>query len=212
MSAIAFFYFFSILNAIGLLFFEEQIVYSTSDFRKGLKILFRDEPYMILEYQLVKPGKGGTFLRTKMKNMLTGLTHEETFRSTEKFPEPNLNYKQVAYLYSDNDLYNFMDQESYEEIAMDKGHLDEVLDYLKEQEVYTVLYFNGKPISVTPPMFMELKVLETTPGVKGDTAQGAGSKPAKLETGLVLQIPLFVNEGDIIKVDTRDNKYIERIK
>lgn len=187
-------------------------MYSTSDFRKGLKILFRDEPYMILEYHLVKPGKGGTFLRTKMKNMISGLTHEETFRSTEKFPEPNLNYKQVAYLYADNGLYNFMDQENYEEISMDKDHLDEVLDYLKEQEVYTVLYFNGKPISVTPPMFMELKVMETTPGVKGDTAQGAGSKPAKLETGLVLQIPLFVNEGDIIKVDTRDNKYIERIK
>jgi elongation factor P len=187
-------------------------VYSTSDFRKGLKILFRDEPYMILEYQLVKPGKGGTFLRTKMKNMLTGLTHEETFRSTEKFAEPNLAYKTVAYLYVDNDLYNFMDQETYEEISIEKDHLDEVLDYLKEQEVYTVLYFNGKPISVTPPMFMELKIMETTPGVKGDTAQGAGSKPAKLETGLVLQIPLFVNEGDIIKVDTRDNKYIERIK
>ena len=187
-------------------------MYSTSDFRKGLKILFRDEPYMILEYQLVKPGKGGTYLKTKMKNMLTGLVHEETFRSSEKFPEPNLNYKEVAYLYSDSDLYNFMDQENYEEIALDKDHLDEVLPYLKEQAVYTVLYFNGKPISVTPPMFMELKVMETTPGVKGDTAQGAGSKPAKLETGLVLQVPLFVQEGDLLKVDTRDSKYIERIK
>lgn len=187
-------------------------MYSTSDFRKGLKILFRDEPYMILEYQLVKPGKGGTYLKTKMKNMLTGLVHEETFRSTEKFAEPNLEYKEVAYLYSDNDLYNFMDQENYEEIALDKDHLDEVLPYLKEQAVYTVLYFNGKPISVTPPMFMELKVIETTPGVKGDTAQGAGSKPATLDTGLVLQVPLFVQEGDLIKVDTRDCKYIERIK
>ncbi len=187
-------------------------MYSTSDFRKGLKILFRDEPYMILEYQLVKPGKGGTYLKTKMKNMLTGLVHEETFRSTEKFPEPNLAYKEVAYLYSDNDLYNFLDQENYEEISLDKDHLDEVLPYLKEQSVYTVLYFNGNPISVTPPMFMELKVMETTPGVKGDTAQGAGSKPATLETGLVLQVPLFVQEGDLIKVDTRDCKYIERIK
>ena len=187
-------------------------MYSTSDFRKGLKILFRDEPYMILEYLLVKPGKGGTYLKTKMKNMLTGLVHEETFRSTEKFPEPNLQYKEVAYLYADNDLYNFLDQENYEEIALDKDHLDEVLPYLKEQSVYTVLYFNGKPISVTPPMFMELKVMETTPGVKGDTAQGAGSKPAKLETGLVLQVPLFVQEGELIKIDTRDSKYIERIK
>lgn len=187
-------------------------MYSTSDFRKGLKILFRDEPYMILEYQLVKPGKGGTYLKTKMKNMLTGLVHEETFRSTEKFAEPNLNYKEVSYLYSDNDLYNFMDQESFEEISLDKNHLDEVLDYLKEQSIYTILYFNGNPISVTPPMFMELKVIETTPGVKGDTAQGAGSKPATLETGLILQVPLFVQEGSIIKVDTRDCKYIERVK
>jgi elongation factor P len=187
-------------------------VYSTSDFRKGLKILFRDEPYMILEYQLVKPGKGGTYLKTKMKNMLTGLVHEETFRSTEKFPEPDLEYKEVAYLYATDNIYNFMDQENYEEIALNKDHLDEVLPYLKEQSIYTILYFNGQPISVTPPMFMELKVMETTPGVKGDTAQGAGSKPATLETGLVLQVPLFVQEGDLIKVDTRDSKYIERIK
>lgn len=105
-----------------------------------------------------------------------------------------------------------MDQESYEEVALNKDHLDEVLPYLKEQATFTILYFNGKPISVTPPMFMELKVMETTPGVKGDTAQGAGSRPATLETGLVLQVPLFVNEGDTIKVDTRDSKYIERIK
>jgi len=191
---------------------EDFTVYSTSDFKKGLKILFRDEPYMILEYQLVKPGKGGTYLKTKMKNMITGLVHEETFRSSEKFPEPDLEYKEVAYLYADNDIYNFMDQENYEEISLNKNHLDEVLPYLKEQAVYTVLYFNGKPISVTPPMFMELKVVETTPGVKGDTAQGAGSKPATLETGLVIQVPLFVQEGDNLKVDTRDCKYIERIK
>jgi elongation factor P len=191
---------------------EDFTVYSTSDFRKGLKILFRDEPYMILEYQLVKPGKGGTYLKTKMKNMITSLIHEETFRSTEKFPEPDLEYKEVAYLYSDDDIYNFMDQENYEEISLNKNHLDEVLPYLKEQAIYTVLYFNGKPISVTPPMFMELKVIETTPGVKGDTAQGSGSKPATLETGLVIQVPLFVQEGDLIKVDTRDCKYIERIK
>ena len=187
-------------------------MYSTSDFRKGLKILFRDEPYTILEYQLVKPGKGGTYLKTKMKNMLTGLVHEETFRSTEKFPEPDLEYKEVAYLYASDSIYNFMDQENYEEVALNKDHLDEVLPYLKEQSIYNVLYFNGKPISVTPPMFMELKVMETTPGVKGDTAQGAGSKPATMETGLVLQVPLFVQEGDLIKVDTRDSKYIERIK
>ncbi len=187
-------------------------MYSTSDFRRGLKILFNNEPYMILEYHLVKPGKGGTFLRTKMKNMITGLVHEETFRSTEKFPEPDLSYKEVAFLYADNNLYHFMDQENYEEIMLDRDHLDDVLHYLKEQTVYNVISFNGKPIAVNPPMFMEIKVVETTPGVKGDTAQGAGNKPATLETGLILQVPLFVQEGDVIKVDTRDSKYIERIK
>lgn len=186
-------------------------MYSTSDFKKGLKILFRDEPYMILEYHLVKPGKGGTFLRTKMKNLLTGLVREETFRSTEKFEDPNLNYKELQFLYTDDGLYHFMDQDSYEEIALNKDQISEILDYLKEQTIYNILYFSGKPISVTPPIFMELKVVETPPGVKGDTAQGAGSKPATLETGLVLQVPLFVEEGDIIKVDTRDEKYIERI-
>lgn len=167
---------------------------------------------MILEYQLVKPGKGGTFLRTKMKNMISGLVHEETFRSTEKFPAPNLVYKDVVFLYVDGDLYHFMEQENYEEIALNKDYLDEVIPYLKEQTTYTVLLFNGKPISVTPPMFMELKVTETTPGVRGDTAQGAGNKSATVETGLVLQVPLFVNEGDVIRIDTRDSKYMERIK
>lgn len=185
---------------------------ATTDFRKGCKILFRGEPYMVLDYQHVKPGKGGAFMRTKMKNMITGLMHEETFRSGEKFPAPDLEYRQVQYLYEDSGLYNFMDQESYEQNAFNKNQIEEVLDYLKEQEIYTILYFNGKPIGVTPPLFMELEVKETPPGVRGDTAQGGATKPATLETGLVLQVPLFVNEGEIIKVDTRDAKYIERVK
>jgi elongation factor P len=167
---------------------------------------------MVLDYQHVKPGKGGAFMRTKMKNMITGLMHEETFRSGEKFPAPDLEYRQVQYLYEDSGLYNFMDQESYEQNAFNKNQIEEVLDYLKEQEIYTILYFNGKPIGVTPPLFMELEVKETPPGVRGDTAQGGATKPATLETGLVLQVPLFVNEGEIIKVDTRDAKYIERVK
>lgn len=186
-------------------------MFSTSDFKKGLKILFNGEPYMVLEYQLVKPGKGGTFLRTKMKNMITGLIREETFRSTEKFEDPNLNYRDMVFLYSDDDLYHFMESDSYEEVALNKDQVSEILHFIKEQAVYTVLYFGSDPISVTPPLFMELKVTETPPGVKGDTAQGAGTKPATLETGLVLQVPLFVQEGDILKVDTRDEKYIERI-
>ena len=185
---------------------------STSEFKKGAKILFREQPYMVLEYHHVKPGKGGAFLRTKMKNMITGLVHEELFRSGEKFPTPDLEYKDMQYLYPEGDQYNFMDQDSFEQIILNKDQLSEVLDYLKEQEVYTVLYFEGRPIGVTAPLFLELKVVDTPPGVRGDTAQGGATKPATLDTGLVLQVPLFVGEGDLIKVDTRDGKYVERIK
>jgi elongation factor P len=187
-------------------------VISTSDFRKGCKILFREQPYTVLDYHHVKPGKGGAYVRTKMKNMLTGLIHEETFRSGEKFPTPDLEYRQMQYLYKEGDLYNFMDQESYEQVALHADQLDEVMQLLKEQEIYTILYFDGKPIAVTPPMFMELAIKETPPGVRGDTAQGAATKPATLETGLVVQVPLFVNEGDLVKVDTRTSNYIERVK
>lgn len=185
---------------------------ATTDFRKGAKILFRDEPYMVLDYMHVKPGKGGAFVKTKMKNMITGLIHEETFRSGEKFPDPGLEYREMQYLYEDGGLYNFMDQESFEQVAFDKEQISEALDYLKEQTTFNIMYFKSRPIAVTPPMFMELEVRETPPGVKGDTAQGAGSKPATLETGLVVQVPLFVNEGDKVKVDTRDGKYIERVQ
>ncbi len=167
---------------------------------------------MVLEYHHVKPGKGGAFVRTKMKNMLTGLIHEELFRSGEKFPIPDLEYHQMQFLYLEDGLYNFMDQESYEQISLNKDQVEEVLDYLQEQIMYTVLYFGEKPIAVTPPLFMELKVKETPPGVRGDTAQGAGSKPATLETGLVIQVPLFINEGDLLKIDTRTGDYIERVK
>jgi elongation factor P len=187
-------------------------VIATSDFRKGAKILFRDAPYMIIDFQHVKPGKGGAFVRTKMKNMITGLMLEETFRSGEKFESPDLEYREMQYLYADDDVYQFMDQKNYEQVGLNKDALEDVLNYLKEQEVYTVLYFGDKPIAVNPPMFMELEVKETTPGVKGDTAQGAGNKAATMETGLVVQVPLFVQEGEILKIDTRTGVYIERIK
>jgi elongation factor P len=186
-------------------------VIATSDFKRGIKILFRDEPYMVLDYSHVKPGKGGAFVRTRMKNMITGLVREELFRSGEKFSSPDLEYRDMQYLYKEDDLYNFMDQESYEQIAFNKDQIEEVISYLKEQIIYTILYFQGRPIAVNPPLFMELEVKETMPGVRGDTAQGGATKPATLETGLVIQIPLFVNEGDIIKVDTRDASYIERV-
>lgn len=185
---------------------------ATSDFKKGIKILFRDEPYMVLDYHHVKPGKGGAFVRTKMKNLITGLVREETFRSGEKFPSPDLDYREMQYLYEDSGLYNFMDQDTYEQVALDKSQVEDVLNYLQEQIIYNILYFKGNPIAVNPPMFMELKIVETQPGVRGDTAQGGATKPATLETGLVVQVPLFVNEGEVVKVDTRINEYIERIK
>lgn len=185
---------------------------STSDFRKGVKILFNQEPYMVIDFAHVKPGKGGAFVRTKMKNMITGLIKEETFRSGEKFPDPGLLNREMQFLYEGSGLYNFMDQDTFEQVELNKEQLLDVFDYLKEGINYRVLYFDEKPIGLTPPLFMELKVTQTPPGVKGDTAQGAGTKPATLETGLVLQVPLFINEGDLVKVDTRDAKYIERVK
>lgn len=196
---------------INLKNYEGKSVILAGDLRKGSKILYKGEPYIVIDYQHVKPGKGGAFMRTKMKNLISGLMHEETFRSEEKLPTPDLQYRDMLYMYEQDKFYEFLDQESYEQVSLSKGQLEEVLPYLKEQTIYTALYFNDQPIAVTPPLFMELEVKETPPGVKGDTAQG-GSKPATLETGLVLQVPLFVNEGDIIKVDTREGKYIERVK
>lgn len=193
------------------LIYKGRSVIATSDFRKGAKILYKDAPYMIIDFSHVKPGKGGAFVRTKMKNMITGLIHEDTFRSGEKFSTPELAYKEMLYLYEDDGLYNFMDQQTFDQIALNKEQLDDVKDFLKEQTIYTLLYFNDRPITVSAPMFMELLVTSAPPGVKGDTAQG-GSKPATLETGLVISVPLFVDEGDVIKVDTRDSKYIERVK
>lgn len=150
-------------------------------------------------------------MRTKMRSLISGLTAEETFRSEEKLESPSLDNRSMVYLYCDEGLYNFMDQENYEQVALSAKQLEGVLDLLKEQTAYDIVYFDGRPITVTPPIHMELLVTETPPGVRGDTAQGGASKPATLETGLVLQVPLFVNEGDLIRVDTRDREYVERV-
>ena len=173
--------------------------------------MLRGEPYVVLDFQHNKMGRGGALVRAKLKNLVTGSTIEENFRSTEKFDNPQLERKEMQFLYEEDGLYNFMDQESFDQIALNKENLTDVLGYLKEEINYDMLYFDGKPIGVTPPLFLELKVAETPPGVKGDTAQGGGNKPATLETGLVVQVPLFVNEEDVIKVDTRDGSYIERV-
>lgn len=184
---------------------------ATSDFRKGMtKVLFRNEPWLVIDFSHVKPGKGGAFVRTKLKNMKSGLVLEETFRSGEKFEAPDLRQSSVQYLYNEGDLYHFLDQESFEQYTFNSKQIESVLSYLKDETLYTILFFEEKPIVVEAPTFMNLRVVETVPGVKGDTAQG-GSKPAKLETGISIQVPLFVTEDDVLKVDTRENLYIERV-
>lgn len=184
---------------------------SASDLRKGTKILHRDEPHMVLDYHHNKMGRGGAIVRLKLKNLITGSSFEETFRSEQKFDNPQLERKTMQYLYAEDNLFNFMDQETYDQIALDKENLEDVIGYLKEEQMYEMLYFSGRPIGITPPLFMVLQVAETQPGVRGDTAKGGATKPAILETGVTIQVPLFVNEGDKIKVDTRDGSYIERV-
>ena len=187
------------------------MVVATSEFRKGTKLVFRDEPYAVVEFQHVKPGKGGAFMRTKMKNLLTGLIREETFRSGEKFATPDLENRAMQYLYREDDLFHFMDQATFEQVTLDKGKIEGILDYLKDQLVYTMLYYDEKPIDIAAPMFIELEVTDAPPGVKGDTAQGGGNKRVTLETGMIISVPLFVETGDILKIDTREGKYIERV-
>jgi len=184
--------------------------YSTAQFRKGLKIEISGEPLIIVDFQHVKPGKGGAFVRTKMKSLISGNTLEKTFRSGEKVDVPNLEQKKMSFLYEDESGYWFMDSQTYEQMCLKEDHVEEALGYLKENIEVEILFHNDKPIGIELPMFMELAVAVTDPGVRGNTASG-GSKPAKLETGKTIQGPLFINEGDIVKVDTRTDDYIERV-
>lgn len=185
---------------------------TTSDFKKGKKLLYEKTPYTVVEFVSVKPGKGGAFVRTKMKNILTGLIREVTFRSGEKFEIPDIEYKEMQYLYDQDGLYMFMDMESFEQHAFNKEQIESAKSFLKEQEIYNIMFFEDAPVSVNPPMFMNLKVVEAPPGVKGNTAQGGGNKPVTLETGLVIQAPLFIETDDMLKIDTRTVEYIERVK
>jgi len=185
-------------------------VVTASEAKKGAKILYKGEPHIVLEHQHVKPGKGGAFVRMKIKNMISELQQDVTPRPEEKFEQPDVTYREMIFLYKEDKTYHFMDQEEFDQVEMQASQLEGVKDYLKEQTSYTVLLWSDKPISVKPPLHMELQVEEAPPGVKGDTAQG-GTKQATLETGLKLQIPLFVEEGDVIRIDTRDGSYIERV-
>lgn len=184
---------------------------STADFRNGMTIEHEGELFSITYFQHVKPGKGGAFVRTKLKNVLTGAVIEKTFRAGEKVDEVRLVRRPVQYSYTDGQFYYFMDNETYEQIPLPAQTIgDDQLVYLKENMVCEALTRDGEPISVEVPFFVELEVSDTEPGVKGDTAQG-GTKRAKLETGAVVQVPLFIDVGDVIKVDRRENKYLERV-
>lgn len=184
---------------------------STSEFRNGLKIEIDSEPFAIVEFQHVKPGKGGAFVRTKLKSLKTGNVIDRTYRSGEKVDIPDLEEKKMQYLYAaDKDRY-FMDTATYEQISLDEKQLGDSVQYLKENMEIKVLYHRGAPISIEVPMFVELKIVKTDPGIRGDTATG-GSKPATLETGAVVKVPLYLNEGDVIKIDTRTGAFIERVK
>lgn len=184
--------------------------YSTAEFRKGLKIELEGDPLVIVDFQHVKPGKGGAFVRTRMKSLITGRVLEKTFRSGEKVDVPDLEEKNMVYLYNDDSGYHFMDNETYEQQTLNEDHIGAALGYLKENVAVDVLFHNKKPIGVEIPSFLEIRIAETVPGVRGNTVSGA-TKPAKLETGATVQVPLFINEGDVIKVDTRTGDYIERV-
>ena len=184
---------------------------STSDFRKGLKIEFRGDPYEIVDFLHVKMGRGGANVKTKMKNLKTGGVVEETIRSGEKFPTPELEERKMQFLYMQDGLYYFMDQETYEQLPLTSEQLGNAKLFLKENIEVKILSYKGTPLNVELPMFIELVITQTDPGYKGDTASGGG-KPATLETGAVVRVPFHINEGDTIKVDTRTSEYIERVK
>lgn len=183
---------------------------SAGDFRNGMTIELENNIYQIIEFQHVKPGKGAAFVRTKLKNIKSGGVVEKTFRPTEKFPQARIDRKDMQYLYNDGDLYNFMDMESYEQIALDTDSIGDALKFVKENEIVKICSHNGNVFAVEPPLFVELIVTETEPGVKGDTATGA-TKPAVVETGATVYVPLFVNQDDVIKIDTRTGEYLSRV-
>ena len=184
---------------------------STTDFRNGLRMQVEGDPYEIIEYQHVKPGKGGAFVRTKLRNLKTGNVNEKTFRAGEKFEESPVEDREMQFLYAQGPEYYFMDTRSYEQISVIGTQLGEAKDFLKEGLVARIIFYQGRPLGVQLPVFVELKIVETAPGVRGDTATGGG-KPATLETGAVIKVPFHIAQGETIKIDTRTKAYVERAK
>ena len=183
---------------------------SAGDFKNGITLQYNGGIYQIVEFQHVKPGKGAAFVRTKLKNIKSGGVVEKTFRPTEKCPQARIDRKDMQYLYNDGDLYYFMDTETYEQIGLSNDQVGESLKFVKENEMVKICSHNGDVFALEPPLFVELEITDTEPGVKGDTATGA-TKPATVETGAQVSVPLFVNQGDKIKIDTRTGEYLSRV-
>ncbi len=183
---------------------------SAGDFRNGITLEIEGNVYQIMEFQHVKPGKGAAFVRTKLKNIINGGVVEKTFRPTEKFPAARIDRVDMQYLYSDGDLFHFMNTETYDQIALNADDIGTALKFVKENEMCKVCSYNGNVFAVEPPLFVELEITDTEPGFKGDTATGA-TKPAVVETGATVYVPLFVEQGDVIKIDTRSGEYLSRV-
>ncbi|MCQ2560127.1 MAG: elongation factor P [Clostridia bacterium] len=182
---------------------------STNEFKTGLTIEFENDVYQVVEFQHVKPGKGSAFVRAKITNLRTGAVIERTFNAGEKLPKARVERREVQYLYNDGSDYNFMDMESFDQIALSVDDLGDAVKYLKENMMIKIMSYNGQSLGVDLPNFVELEVVETEPGIKGDTATG-GTKPATLETGYIVQVPFFVNVGDVLQIDTRSGQYLKR--
>ena len=183
--------------------------YSTNEFRLGLKVILDGDPCSIVENEVVKPGKGQAFNRVRLRNLKTGKIWEKTFKSGEALEGADIQDQDMQYLYNDGEFYHFMDPKTFEQLGADATAVGDAYKWLKEEDTCIVTLWNGAPLSVTPPNFVELEIVETDPGVRGDTATG-GTKPATLTTGAVVKVPLFVNQGDKIKVDTRTGEYVSR--
>ena len=185
--------------------------YNTNQFKSGLKIILDGDPYTIVENEFVKPGKGQAFNRLKVRNLKNGRVIEKTFKSGDSVEAADVMEVEMQYLYSDGEFWHFMNPKSYEQLQADEAAMTEALPWLREQDICLVTLWNDAPLAVQPPNFAELKIVETDPGLRGDTATG-GKKPAKLETGASVQVPLFIEEGEVIKVDTRSGEYLSRVK
>lgn len=185
--------------------------YSTNEFRAGLKLLLDGDPYTIVENEFVKPGKGQAFNRVRVRNLKTGRVVDKTFKSGESVEAADVVDREMQYLYNDGELWYFMDQTSFEQFPAGEAAVADARQWLKEEDLCNVTLWNEVPLQISAPNFVELKIVETDPGVRGDTAQG-GVKPARLETGAVVRVPLFIEEGEVIRVDTRSGEYISRVR